>query len=257
MLIRRHLAQCSAMGSILPAHVVTAETVEDLPNAELYPEEEAAIHHAGMGRRREFATVRQCARVALAGLGLPAAPIVPGADREPQWPDGVVGSLTHCDGYRAAALARDTDVASVGIDAEPHDSLPDRVLPMIAGPDESRHLSRLRSEIPEVHWDRLMFSAKESVYKAWFPLARTWLDFKEATVAFDPATRTFEAELHRSGAFVDGRPVTRLTGRWLVRNSLVFTSTILTRSRPVLSDEHSGRVFGADGGLCAVGGSRQ
>ncbi|WP_319204824.1 DUF6545 domain-containing protein [Streptomyces sp. ME02-8801-2C] len=77
--------------------------------------------------------------------------------------------MTHCDGYRAAAVSRRLDVAALGIDAEPHAPLPPGLLRRIASPSERGHLTALRHTRPALHWDRLFFSAKESVYKAWFP----------------------------------------------------------------------------------------
>ena len=69
---------------------------------------------------------------------LPPVPILKGDKGEPCWPDGVVGSLTHCTGYRGAVVGRSAAVRSVGIDAEPHDVLPDGVLDAITL-DEERH----------------------------------------------------------------------------------------------------------------------
>ena len=138
-------------------------------------------------RRAEFATVRSCARTALAKLGVPPAPILPGERGAPQWPAGVVGSMTHCDGYRAAVLARREQAASIGVDAEPHAPLPDGVLRLVARPEELDQLQRLAECCePEQHWDRLLFTMKESVYKAWFPLTGRWLDFQQASVRIDP-----------------------------------------------------------------------
>ena len=93
-------------------------------------------------RRAEFTTVRTCARIALGRLGLPPAPLLTGSKREPLWPAGVVGSITHCDGYRAAAVARASEVAAIGIDAEPHDPLPDGILDRVTLPAERAHLAR-------------------------------------------------------------------------------------------------------------------
>ena len=78
--------------------------------------------------------MRTCARIALGRLGLPPAPLLSGPKREPLWPDGVVGSITHCDGYRAVAVARADQLASIGIDAEPHAELPAGILARIALP---------------------------------------------------------------------------------------------------------------------------
>ena len=75
-----------------------------------------------------------------------------------------------------------------------------------------------------VRWDRLLFSAKESVYKAWFPLTRRWLDFEEAVVIPDPAEGTFTARLLVPGPVVDGRTLTGFPGRWMVDRGLVATA---------------------------------
>jgi hypothetical protein len=112
------------IGDILPPQVAVAEAFGDLPRVVLFPDEEAVISNAVDKRRNEFATARACARDALAKLGMPPVPIVPGLRGAPQWPPGVVGSITHCAGYRASAVARDRDVVTVGLDAEPHDDLP-------------------------------------------------------------------------------------------------------------------------------------
>jgi 4'-phosphopantetheinyl transferase EntD len=76
-----------------------------------------------------------------------------------------------------------------------------------------------------VRWDRLVFSAKESVYKAWFPVARRWLGFGEATVEFTPGegmSGTFSARILQSGA-----PITRMSGRWTIESGLVLTAVTL------------------------------
>jgi len=101
------------------------EVFGDPPAAPLFPEDERAVARAVGKRRREFATARFYARTALARLGLDPAPIVPGPRGEPGWPAGVVGSMTHCAGYRAAAVARAEDVLTIGVDAEPDEPLPE------------------------------------------------------------------------------------------------------------------------------------
>ena len=84
----------------------------------LWPEEAAAVQHAVEKRRREFAVGRMLARAALAAIGDPPSAIPTGNHREPVWPAGIVGSITHCAGYCAAAVARDAMVVALGIDAE-------------------------------------------------------------------------------------------------------------------------------------------
>ena len=108
------------------------EVYSDPPGLAPLPEEEPLIAKSVAKRRNEFITVRHCARIALGELGVPPVPILKGEKGEPCWPDGVVGSLTHCAGYRGAVVGRSAAVRSVGIDAEPHDVLPDGVLDAIS-----------------------------------------------------------------------------------------------------------------------------
>ncbi|MFF0225484.1 4'-phosphopantetheinyl transferase [Streptomyces sp. NPDC004629] len=216
---------------LLPDSVVAVDMRGDdeIEEAPLYPEEEALIARAVAKRRREFSAVRACARRAMDKLGVPAQPIVSGERGAPRWPAGLVGSMTHCEGYCGAALARATDLASLGIDAEPHAPLPDGVLDSVSLPQERRRLGELAAARPRVHGDRLLFSAKESVYKAWFPLTRRWLDFGEADIEIVPEpggdpSGGFRATLLVPGPLVNGRRVGVFDGRWAVRHGLVTTS---------------------------------
>lgn len=226
----------AVIDELLPPGAVAVEALSDPPEATLFPEEEALLARAVQKRRLEFTTVRHCARTALARLGVAAVPILPGERGAPRWPAGIVGSMTHCAGYRAAVLARGTDMVTIGVDAEPHGELPPDVLGAVTLPQERDQLARLAAERPDVHWDRLLFSAKEAVYKAWFPLARKWLDFDEAHVTFDPgvgggangyASGTFDARLLVPGPVVDGTRLPGFAGRWLVRDGLLFAAIAL------------------------------
>ncbi|MDG9715915.1 4'-phosphopantetheinyl transferase [Streptomyces sp. DH24] len=215
------------------AVVVESHGGEDADEARLYPEEEALVARAVAKRRREFAGVRSCARRAMEKLGVPPQPVLVGERGAPRWPDGVVGSMTHCAGFCGAALARAGDLASVGIDAEPAGPLPQGVLTAVALPAEAERLARLAAERPEVHWDRLLFSAKESVYKAWFPLTGKWLDFSEADIEIfaDPGDRpggTFRAALLVPGPRVGDRRVDHFDGRWTAQGGLLATAVSIT-----------------------------
>jgi 4'-phosphopantetheinyl transferase EntD len=216
------------IGDILPSEVAVAEEFGDVPHVVLFPAEEAVIANAVDKRRREFTTARACARAALAKLGLPPVPIVPGPRGAPQWPSGVVGSITHCAGYRASAVARDHEVVTIGVDAEPHDKLPDGVLEVVASDGERARLAALTALRPDVCWDRLLFSAKESVYKAWFPLTHRWLGFEEACVEFDPVSGSFTAWLLVDGPMLNGVRLTSFHGRWLVSDGLLVTAIAVT-----------------------------
>jgi enterobactin synthetase component D / holo-[acyl-carrier protein] synthase len=216
---------------LLPEAVVAVDTRGECLDIELFPQELESLGQAVEKRRREFVTARSCARRALGLLGLPPSPIATGERGQPLWPEGVVGSITHCAGYRGCALARASDLAGVGIDAEPHEPLPEGVLREIARAEELPLLVELARVEPAVHWDRLLFSAKEAVYKVWFPLARSWLGFEDATLTLDPAARTFHARLLKPWPEVGGRFLPVLEGRWLVRDGLVLTAIALPHSR--------------------------
>jgi 4'-phosphopantetheinyl transferase EntD len=205
--------------AMLPHGIKAAEATDDSSSTYLFAAEEAALGRAADGRRREFKTGRSCARRALVELGYPAAAILPGPNREPLWPEGVVGSITHCRGYRAAAVAARDAFVSIGIDAEPHEELPSGILDRVALPEE---LAALETHQSSMHWDRILFSAKESIYKAWFPLTRQWLGFEDAAVFFDPIGATFQARLFKH-ASVGGVRLDTVDGRFRVLNGLVLT----------------------------------
>jgi 4'-phosphopantetheinyl transferase EntD len=220
---------------ILPGGIASAEAFHDTPGDVLFPEEEASVARAVAKRRGEFTTARACARRALEGLGLPPVPIPRGERGAPQWPPGVTGSITHCAGYRAAAVARVTDFLSIGIDAEPNGPLPDGVLETISLPGERRMLSDLAEAEPGISWDRILFCAKETVYKAWFPLTRRWLGFEDAEFVISASDGSFGARILvpvPEGA--EALALESLPGRWLASDGLVVTAMALPGSRPEL-----------------------
>lgn len=202
------------MDELVPDGVRTACLLGDVPAGRLLPDEERALGRVGDHRRRDFTAARTCARRAFVKLGVPPVPVLPGPDRAPRWPEGVVGSITHCQGYAAAAVARSSEYLTVGIDAEPVRPLPFGVRGMVTDTGERAHLATLPDGVP---WDTVLFCAKESVYKAWYPLARTWLGFQDAEVALDPAG-TFVARLRVPG------PVARFCGRFRIRDGFILTA---------------------------------
>ncbi|WP_084725201.1 4'-phosphopantetheinyl transferase family protein [Streptacidiphilus melanogenes] len=217
------------LASLLPPYVAAAESFGPRDGdwrAGLFPAEAQAVERAGEKRRHEFAGARVCARQALQALALRPVPLLPGPRGEPRWPPGAVGSMTHCAGYRAAAVARrDDGVAGLGIDAEPHAPLADGVLEMVAGPREQEHLAALARARPEVCWERVLFSVKEAVFKAWYPLARSELDFLEAEVGFsvgaDGSAGGFRAVVAKPG------PLPKVTGRWRVARGVIASAVVV------------------------------
>lgn len=215
------MAGQNLIGPLLPRGVVTVEASASVSTDVLFPEELALVRRAVPKRRVEFATTRWCARQALAELGVTPAAILSGPDREPVWPEGIVGSMTHCRGYHAAAVAHAAAARSIGIDAEPDEPLPKGTLELISLPAERAQLEALWGP----HLDRLLFSAKESVYKTWFPLARRWLAFGDAHITLR-SDGSFDVELTASG------PLNALSGRWRASSGFIVTAIALPALPP-------------------------
>ncbi|GLB62364.1 4'-phosphopantetheinyl transferase [Dietzia sp. NCCP-2495] len=230
---------------IVPRDVVTV-TDADLPmsdadvEAALYPAEAELIAKAVATRRADFAWARACAREAMTRLGVPAGPVVRGGRGMPVWPPGVVGTLTHTNGLRAAALGSADRVRSVGLDVEPHAPLADGVLGVVSLPEEAEWVRAVGAEMPSVHWDTLLFTAKEATYKAWYPLTRRWLGFEDAHITLVPdrdddkgdddtvVTGVLRSRILVDPSAADGGPdLVELVGRWVVRDGFVASAIVL------------------------------
>lgn len=167
---------------LLPAHitVLTAEHT-NAALALVMPEEAALIARAIDKRRREFATGRALARVALGRLGEPAVAIPSAPDRSPVWPDGIAGSISHCDTRAVVAIGR-RDAGTVGVDVEHRAELKRDLWSSVFLPSEIACL--------EARWDAarrgrmalVFFSAKEALYKAQYPWTTKFMGFSELEV---------------------------------------------------------------------------
>jgi len=134
--------------------------------------------------------------------------------------------MTHCSGYRAAVVARARDLRTVGIDAEPHAPVCRAALDLLLRNEERALLGELATRHPHVHWDRVLFCAKEAVYKAWFPLTRKWLDFTDVSVTTG-VDGTFRARVSDPAPSVDDLAPDGFAGRWLVGRGLIVAATSL------------------------------
>jgi 4'-phosphopantetheinyl transferase EntD len=207
--------------------VVAIETRRCQPDESmLWPEEREALGPVGARRFRDYALGRWCARQAIERLGMEPAPILRGSKRQPLWPAGVVGTITHTSGYAAAAVASDLQLRSIGIDAEPDEPLPGGVLGRIARPEDLEWVHGSVG-LGVGHRDRLLFSAKEAVYKAWFPVAGTWLGFADARLSVDPVAQTFRADI-----LVDG-PLASVDGRFAAIGGMIVTSVEVVHTQVV------------------------
>lgn len=221
----------SVLATLLPNDVRTVEARGDLSEGGLYPVEAEHVRRAVPKRRREFATGRACARAALSNLGIRAQAIPVAANGAPSWPRGIVGSITHCDGFRACAVATRTRYLGLGIDAEPDAHLPPGLLDDIATSAEIAMMQHAAGD-KRVKWDRLLFCAKESVYKTWNPISGVQLAFHDVEVFFDCSA----GGGGRSGKFraclvhtmSPEPPSNELQGAWAARDGLLLAATTLT-----------------------------
>lgn len=178
------------------------------------PLEEASIRHAVAKRQLEFRAGRALAREAMAGLGLPPFPVPVAEDRAPIWPEGLVGSISHCDDLCVVAVGRRSDgVVAIGVDVEPAQPLPDDVRDEICLAEEKAWLSGL-DQRNRLLFERLIFCAKESAYKCQYGVTGQMFGFDALCVRVDRARFQFEARFTRPiGPFRFGQA---LVGRYVM-----------------------------------------
>jgi 4'-phosphopantetheinyl transferase EntD len=143
-------------------------------------------------RHREFAAGRRAARAAMVELGQRGVAIPMGPDRAPVWPEGLVGSISHTDTHCLAAVARSGNVRSLGLDLETDLPLQQDLWPEICTSDEMAWLATQPTPT-RGHLARLIFSAKEAVYKAQYPLTGQLLEFDAFEIIFDVVGGGFTA----------------------------------------------------------------
>jgi enterobactin synthetase component D len=165
----------------------------DGPPPALFAAEEGCLGpNAAPRRRLFFALGRAAARDALAELGVPPVAIGCGPGGEPLWPEHIVGAISHTGDLAIAIVGWQTDYAGLGVDVE------------LLSPGLSARASRLVCTPSEMVWTAddgsnsrrtMLFSAKEAVFKALYPIERVWLGFSDADLRWQPARCAFEARL--------------------------------------------------------------
>jgi 4'-phosphopantetheinyl transferase EntD len=187
-------------------------------------------------RRREFAAGRAAARRALSTLGGPVASLLQGADGAPIWPRGIVGSISHCEGFCGAVVAREADAVSLGFDVETAEPLPGELQLMIFRPGEHSEIETW-SRQTGVDFAKIGFSAKEAFYKCYYPLARRFLEFRDVVIHFngrpdeDLTGGAFHIEFVEKTA-PDNSLAERVVGRWLTDGNFVYSGATLPQTSP-------------------------
>lgn len=211
----------SIFAGLLDPHVVVIQKPIGTTPTAPFEEERRTVAHAVEKRRREFLTGRACAHEALSALGAAPAPLLPDDDRVPIWPGGFAGSITHTDQVCAVAVARTGNgLRAVGIDLEPAQRLPGDLWETVCRTEELDWLATAPQPDRGV-LARALFSAKESAFKAQFPLTRRMLEFEEIAVVLDLARGLFLA------SYSSGAPQAAVTGRFRISNGLLATAVTL------------------------------
>ena len=142
----------------------------------LLPEEAASMASAAVARRRASGAARIVTRELLVQLGYGGVAIPRAVSGAPVWPAGIVGSMAHDDRVAVGAVGLARDIGVVGIDVELAEPLPPDMLELVATPQE---LSKIADDPLR---GRLLFAAKEAVYKAAYPLDKVFLEFRDVEV---------------------------------------------------------------------------
>jgi 4'-phosphopantetheinyl transferase EntD len=167
--------------------VVLAAEPSDEALAALTTREAEQVARAVAKRKREFATGRVLARRAMERLGVAPVEILNDPERAPIWPAGITGSISHCDTRVVVALGRRFEVGSVGIDVEHRPRLERKLWPMVFLPEEIAALDRDFEDVEQRgRMALVLFAAKEALYKAQYPVSRTFMGWMALQVALEP-----------------------------------------------------------------------
>lgn len=208
---------------LLPAYVAVRECRIADVRGDLLPIEREHVASAVDARKREFLTGRVCARAALEELRIHVDSIAVKPDRQPAWPPGIVGSITHSETYCAAAVASAAALRGIGIDIEEIERCEAGILAVICTERERATLNQLpRSQRLAI--GTLIFSAKEAFYKCQFPVTSAWLNFHDIEVHIAaPSTLRFTC-LRDDKELID---TALFHGRYAVNAMTVATAVVL------------------------------
>jgi 4'-phosphopantetheinyl transferase EntD len=143
----------------------------------LWPEEAAALARSVVQVRRASGAARIVARELISKIGLPKCALPKGGGGAPVWPAGIVGSMSHTSRVAVAAIAPRRSFSGLGIDIEPSEALPPDLLDLVTTPEERACIG------DDPYGGRLLFAAKEAVYKAVYPLDQILLDHHDVQVS--------------------------------------------------------------------------
>lgn len=172
-------------------------------------------------RQREFRAGRHCAHAALQRINIKPQPILMEENRAPMWPPSVAGTIAHCKDYCIAACAWRENILSLGVDVEPIKPLKPGIGRYIHSPKEQAYLDA-HPELPE----RLIFCAKESLYKCYSPVIKRFFGFHAVEIQIDPECQSFRFQAGNKSGFELPNPE-RFSGRYLVTDKHIICGSYL------------------------------
>jgi len=180
------------INTLFPINIACEVSNNNSNITKVHYKETQIIQNASKHRQREFLEGRNCAHLALAQLNFTESiAILIGENREPLWPDQMVGSITHCDNYCAAAVTDCKKVLGIGIDAELNKKLPNNLILTTQTKNEINLNKGLILENYENCINKLVFSAKESAFKFIYPFIQHYINFKDLEVRLDFDSKSF------------------------------------------------------------------
>lgn len=186
----KHLFSPASLRNRVPAGVAIACMPNVITWQELPATERALVSNAVEKRRQQFATGRFLARDLLREIGSGVEAIGQHLDRTPIWPDGIVGSISHCDDLCAAAVAKiDNGVRSIGVDVEPAQPVAEEIWLEIANREELERWEFCQDDV--ALRIRRLFSAKEAAYKCVYPSCQQFIGFHDVEIDFEVAGINF------------------------------------------------------------------
>ena len=204
------------------------EHLSSSPDFLLHPEEEKISASFGSSKRRaEFSLGRYCAHRALSKFELESVPILRTAEtREPYWPASVRGSITHSEGFAAAAVGMTKDVSGIGIDLESLSRVVDfNIRRHVCVEKEREFMESLTAEQAN-RYLRIIFSAKESIFKCFFPISQTYLSFQDAAIIIDEKKFEFSFVLSKACSGITSAGFQH-SGRFSIKDDLLLTSVYI------------------------------
>jgi 4'-phosphopantetheinyl transferase EntD len=218
----------SFLDSLFPSEVIINEVNPAQIQGSIYPEEETFIQKAVPKRKQEFIAGRLCVRKALAKIGITLFPVLMGNDRAPVWPPGVVGSISHSEGYCGVAIAQKPNIESIGLDVEYVGQVKRDIWKHFCNQQELSWINSLPIN-DQQKIAALIFSAKECLYKCQYPISKRWLNFHDVTISANSNKNEFEARflVDAGKCFKKG---TCLKGKYLISNGYVFTGMTLRKN---------------------------